>query len=60
MQNRSFRRFVRKVLSSLLNRQSGLGQDGFQEEVLRRLKGIENRIAHEMMLRTKRGKQENK
>jgi hypothetical protein len=55
-QPRSFRRFVRNMFASFLKRQGGGYGGGFQKEVLRRLKGIEDRIAREMMPRAKRSK----
>lgn len=55
-QHRSFRRFVKKVFASFLKRQTGGSENGFQKEVIQRLKGIEDMIARKMEREMKRGK----
>jgi len=53
---RSFRRFVRKMFASFLKRQPDDNENGFQKEVMQKLRHIEDLIAREMAGRTKRGK----
>jgi hypothetical protein len=54
--HRSFRRFVRKIFASILKRQTDGTENGFQKEVMRKLRHIEDLIAREMAGRMKRGK----
>lgn len=55
-QHRSFRRFVRKMFASILKLQTDSNDGGFEREVMRRLRHIENLIAREMVRRPKREK----
>jgi hypothetical protein len=43
-QHRSFRRFVKKVFASFINRQTETNQEVFQIEVIQRLKDLEELI----------------
>lgn len=45
-QPRSFRRFVKQLFDSILKRQRDGNENGFQKEVLQRLKDIEDMIMH--------------
>jgi hypothetical protein len=55
-QHRSFRRFVRKIFASFLMHQGSDFQDGFCDEVMRKLRDIEAMIAREMARQAKRDK----
>ena len=52
--HRSFRRFVRKMFTSLLKRQTDGSENGFRKEVMRKLRHIEDLIVREMTERMKR------
>jgi hypothetical protein len=55
-QHRPFRRFIRKMFTSLLKRQADDFEGRFQKEVMQKLQGIEDMIAREMARPVKRGK----
>jgi hypothetical protein len=55
-QPRSFRRFVKRVFGSFLKRQTDGNENGFQKEVLKRLKDIEDMIARKTAGKAKRSK----
>ncbi len=44
------------MFASILKRQTGANKNGFQKEVMQKLRHIEDLIAREMVGRTKRGK----
>jgi hypothetical protein len=54
--HRSFRRFVKKVFASFLKRQTDVYENGFQKEVMQKLRRIEDLISREITVRTKRQK----
>jgi hypothetical protein len=57
-QHRPFRRFVKKLFASFIKRQPDSGQNGFQGEVIQRLKNLEEKIecvARKTMRQSKRG-----
>jgi hypothetical protein len=43
-QQRSFRRFIKQMFAGILKLQSDAHQDGFQTEVIQKLKSLENKI----------------
>jgi hypothetical protein len=46
--HRSFRRFVRKMFASFIKRQTNGNENGFQKEVMQKLRRIEDLISREM------------